>query len=223
MSSFEIKVRETDLLIRAERDLTDAARQSILKFRSHIEEYARSNKAFFESFSPLPEDNLAPPIVREMLHSAKIAGVGPMASVAGAIAQFVGEDLSSQSPQIIVENGGDIYANIKDDLRVGIFAAQSPLSNRLALKIEAAAMPLGICTSSASVGHSVSLGKADAVCVISRSAALADAAASAIGNSVRKPADLKKGIEIGSRIEGVIGIVVIIGKDMGAYGAVQFD
>jgi ApbE superfamily uncharacterized protein (UPF0280 family) len=223
LTSFEIKLRETDLHIRAERDLTDIARLSVLKIRNHIEEYARSNMKFLESFAPLPEDSLAPPIVREMLQASRSAGVGPMASVAGAIAQFVGTEISSLSSQVIVENGGDIYANTKDDLRVGIFAAESPLSNKLVLKLEAAMMPLGICTSSATVGHSVSLGKADAVCVISKSAALADAAASAIGNRIKKPADIKRAIMIGSRIEGVLGIVVIIGNEMGAYGHVRFD
>jgi len=221
--SLEVMVRETDLFISAERDLSEYARRSVLRFRSHIEEYARVHEGFLESFSPLPEDKLAPPIVREMLKSSKSAGVGPMAAVAGAIAQFVAEDLAGKSPQVLVENGGDIYANIKDDLRVGLFAAESPLSNKLVLKIESSNMPIGICTSSATVGHSVSLGKADAVCVISKSAALADAAASAIGNAVKKPSDIRKAIELGSRIEGVLGIVVIIGKDMGAFGIVQFD
>ncbi len=220
--SFEIKVRETDLFISAERKLSELARTSILNYRSHIEEYARIHKGFLESFTPLPDDSLAPPIISEMLRASKAAGVGPMASVAGAIAEYVGRDLSIESPQIVVENGGDIYANIDSELRVGIFAAQSPLSNKLILKIAPENMPLGICTSSATVGHSFSLGKADAVCVLSRSAALADAAATAIGNSVKKPGDIKKAIEMGSQIEGVLGIVVILGKDMGAFGAVQF-
>lgn len=220
--SFEVKVRETDLFISAERDLSEPARSSVLKYRSYIEEYARIHKGFLDSLTPLPLDRLAPPIISEMLRASKAAGVGPMASVAGAIAQFVGRDLSIESPQIVVENGGDIYANTKDELRVGIFAAQSPLSNQLVLKIAPEHMPIGICTSSATVGHSLSLGKADAVCVLAGSAALADAAATAIGNSVSRPADIKKAIEMGSRIEGVQGIVVILGKDMGAFGAVQF-
>lgn len=221
--SFEVKVKETDLFISAESDFTVYARQSVMRHRSHIEEYARIHKGFIESFKPLPEDNLAPPIVRAMLQASKIAGVGPMAAVAGAVAEFVGKDLESKSPQVIVENGGDIYANIKDILRIGIFAADSPLSNKLVLKIKAEEMPIGICTSSATVGHSVSFGKADAVCVLSRSAALADAAASTIGNMVMKAADIKPAIEAGSRIEGVLGIVVVIGKNMGASGIVEFE
>lgn len=221
--SFEVKVKETDLFINAESDLSDHTRTSVIKFRNHIEEYARIHKGFIESFSPLPEDDLAPPIVREMLRAAKAAGVGPMAAVAGAMAQSVGKELRAKSPQVIVENGGDIYANINRDLRVGIFAADSPLSNKLVLKIKPSDMPISICTSSATVGHSISLGKADAVCVLSQSAALADAAASAVGNSVKKASDIKRAIEIGSRIEGVLGIVVVMGKEMGAFGIVEFE
>jgi uncharacterized protein len=221
--SFEIKVKETDLFISAESDLSEYARQSVMKYRSNIEEYARVHEGFFDSFQPFPDDKLAPPIVREMLAASKAANVGPMASVAGSIAQFVAKDLEPKSPQVIVENGGDIFANIKDLLRIGIFAGASPLSDKLILKINAEDMPMGICTSSATVGHSVSLGKADAVCVLSKSAALADAAASAIGNLVKKSTDIKPAIETGSRIEGVLGIVVVIGKSMGAYGIVEFE
>jgi len=221
--SFEVKVRETDLFISAECDLTEYARQSVMRFRSNIEEYARVHKGFIKSFQPIQDDNLAPPIIRDMIKASKAANVGPMAAVAGAMAQFVAKDLEAKSSQVIVENGGDIYANTKDNLRVGIFAAESLLSNKLALKIKAEDMPMGICTSSATVGHSVSLGKADAVCVLSKSATLADAAASAIGNLVKKATDIKQAIETGSRIEGVLGIVIVIGKNMGAYGIVEFE
>lgn len=221
--SFEVKVRETDLFISAELELSNLARESVLKYRGHIEEYAKAHKRFIESFQPVPDDKLAPPIVRAMIKASRAANVGPMASVAGAMGQFVGKDIESKSPQVIVENGGDIYANIKDIMRVGIFAANSSLSNKLVLRIKTDEMPIGICTSSATVGHSVSLGKADAVCVLSKSTALADAAASAIGNLVQKASDIKSAIEAGSRIEGVLGIVVVIGKNMGACGIVEFE
>ncbi len=221
--SFEVKVKETDLFISAQCDLSENARRSVMSFRSHIEEYARVHKGFLESFHPFSDDDLAPPIVRAMLKASMAANVGPMAAVAGAMAQFIAKELESKSSQVIVENGGDIYANIKEDLRVGIFAAESPLSNKLILKVKAEDMPMGICTSSATVGHSVSLGKADAVCVLSKSAALADAAASAIGNVVMKASDIKPAIETGSRIEGVLGIVIVIGKNMGASGKVEFE
>lgn len=221
--SFETKVRETDLFISAEKNLAESARQSVIKYRNQIEQYARVRDDFLTSFTPLSYDALAPAIVREMLTASIAAGVGPMASVAGAIAQFVAEDLLSESSEIIVENGGDIYASIRKDLRIGIFAGDSPLSNKLSFTIKPEDLPMGICTSSATVGHSVSLGKVDAVCVISKSAALADAAATAVGNVVQNKRDIRKGIDLGSQIPGVLGIVVIVGAEMGAYGNIEFN
>lgn len=221
--SFQTKVRETDLMISAEKNLEDSALKSIIKYRNQIEQYAGVRNDFLTSFAPLSYDDLAPAIVREMLRVSIASGVGPMASVAGAIAQFVAGDLLLESSEIIVENGGDIYASLRKDLRIGLFAGDSPLSNKLSFTIKAEDLPMGICTSSATVGHSVSLGKADAVCVISKSAALADAAATAVGNSVQNRRDIRKGIEVGSRIQGVLGIVVIIGADVGAYGNIEFN
>lgn len=219
---FEVAVKETNLLIGADRDLSDEAYRSIIKYRSNIEQYAKIHEEFLSSFVPLPLDRFAPDIVKEMLINSGKARVGPMASVAGAIAQFVARDLLGHSSQVVVENGGDIYADLKEEIKVGIFAAESPLSNKLVLKIRAEDMPMGICTSSATVGHSVSLGRADAVCVLAKSAVLADAAASAVGNAVRTKADIRKGIDIGAAIEGVLGIVIVIGDGMGAFGQVEF-
>ena len=221
--SFETKVRETDLMISAEKNLEDSARKSVIKYRNQIEQYARVCNDFLTSFAPLSYDDLAPAIVKEMLRASISSGVGPMASVAGAIAQFVAGDLLLESSEIIVENGGDIYALLRKDLRIGLFAGDSPLSNKLSFTIKAEDLPMGICTSSATVGHSISLGKADAVCVISKSAALADAAATAVGNAVQNRRDIRKGIDVGSRIQGVLGIVVIIGAEMGAYGNIEFN
>ena len=212
-----------DLFISAEKNLEESARQSVIKYRNQIEQYSRVRSDFLTSFTPLSYDALAPAIVREMLTASIAAGVRPMASVAGAIAQFVADDLLSKSSEIIVENGGDIYASIRKDLRIGLFAGDSPLSNKLSFTIKTDDLPMGICTSSATVGHSVSLGKVDAVCVISKSAALADAAATAVGNAVQNKRDIRRGIDLGSRIHGVLGIVVIVGAEMGAYGNIEFN
>jgi len=82
-------------------------------------------------------------------------------------------------------------------------------------------MPIGICTSSATVGHSVSLGRADAVCVLSDSAILADAAATAVGNRVQKDSDIKKALEFGLGIEGVLGVLIIMGDKLGVQGSIE--
>ncbi len=220
--SFTVRVKETDLFIRAKKDLSLIATDAVLHLRSQIEQYSSNNTAFLDSFDPLPFDSLAPPIVKEMLRCACLAKVGPMASVAGALAEFTGKGLLKESDEIVVENGGDIFMKVNHVATVGIFAADSPLSGKLAIKIRPEETPIGICTSSATIGHSISLGRADAVCILAKSATLADAAATAVGNIVKKKADIKLGIERGRCIEGVLGMVIVIGNSMGAFGNVEF-
>jgi hypothetical protein len=144
-----------------------------------------------------------------------------MAAVAGAVAEFVGRELLEFSPEIIVENGGDIFLKINRKRIVGIYAGDSPLTGKLGLEINPQDTPLGVCTSSGTVGHSLSFGKADAVVVMAGSATLADAAATAICNKVKKPDDINGAIEIGRNIAGLKGIVIIIGSSIGVWGDVK--
>lgn len=144
-----------------------------------------------------------------------------MACVAGAVSEFIGRDLLPFTKNIIIENGGDIFIKTEYNVRASVFAGESPLSYNVNFIIKAKDTPWGVCTSSATVGPSISFGKADAVCVISKSATLADAAASAIGNRAKSNKDIKAALEYGIHISGVIGIIIIMGKEMGAIGEVQ--
>jgi len=83
-------------------------------------------------------------------------------------------------------------------------------------------MPLGVCTSSATVGPSLSFGRADAVCVLAPSVALADAAASAIGNLVLKKDDIQRALDFGATIPGVEGIVIVFRDNLGVWGDITF-
>ena len=221
LTSFHVSIRETDLFISSDRDLTEAARDAVYRYREFIETYIKSHPCFLTSLNPLPRDDLAPPIVRDMLESSQIAGVGPMAAVAGAIAQYVGYDLLKKARNVIVENGGDIFLKSENEIRVGIFAGESPLSYKVALRIRPEETPLGVCTSSGTVGHSQSFGRADAICVTARSASLADAAATSIGNLVKGKGDIKRALEVGTKMDGVLGIVIIVKDKLGAYGAIE--
>ena len=219
--SYQITVRETDLLIRSDIELRQPALDSVHRHRAHLEAYISSHPDFLTALTPLAPDDLAPDIVRDMIKAARLTGVGPMAAVAGAVAQHVGEDLSPLTYNVMVENGGDIYLNSKEEVRVGVFAGASPLSHRLAIRIRPEEMPVGVCTSSATVGPSLSFGVADAVCVTSRSAALADAAATAIGNLVRAKGDIRKALNFGAQITGVLGILIIVGDELGVKGELE--
>ncbi len=219
--SYEVKVKETDLHIRTAHDLQPLALQSILRYRYQLEKYIVQEPGFLRSLVPVGVDEFAPPIVREMIRVAQLAGVGPMAAVAGAMAEFVGRDLLAESSEVIVENGGDIFLFSAKASRVGIFAHTSPLSFRVGLRIPPTRQGWGVCTSSGTVGPSLSLGRADAVCVLSPSAALADAAATAVGNLIRSPSDVSRGLEKAQSIPGLTGAVIIIGEKLGAWGEME--
>lgn len=221
--SFSVCVRETDLFIRCDRDLSETALNAVHHYRRLVENYIRIIPEFLNTFGPLPEDPFAPGIVKAMLASARAAGVGPMAAVAGAIAEHVGRILL-QSPgisNVIVENGGDIYLNCKRIVIVNLLAGTSPLSGRISLVIRPDRMPLGVCTSSGTVGHSFSYGLADAVCVAATSTALADAAATAIGNVIRSARDIESGLKRAEAIPGVQGAVIICGDRCGMTGQIE--
>ncbi len=219
--SYNVKIAESDLFISSDSNLNDSALRSLTKYRHSLESYIKKYPEFRTSLLPVPDDDLAPPIVRDMISKSKICGVGPMASVAGSISEFVGYDLLDSTENLIIENGGDIFLKSKNTLTVAVFAGESPLSYKMKIIVKPEETPLGICTSSATVGPSLSFGIADAVCVISKSATLADAAASAIGNRVKNKKEIKSALDNGIKIPGVRGILIIVGNDMGAIGEVE--
>jgi hypothetical protein len=219
--SFRIVCQETDLMIQADGMLAHEAREQVLSCRGHIEGYIQRYPNFATTLVPWKEQAFAPGVVRRMIEAGIAADVGPMAAVAGAVAECVGRRLLRYSRQVIVENGGDIFVKTDTPVIAGLFAGASPLSMKMGIRLPAIPAGLGLCTSSATVGHSLSKGRADAVSVVSLSCALADAAATAIGNRVRSSHDIKAAIDAGRRIAGVMGIVVVTGREMGAWGRVE--
>jgi hypothetical protein len=219
--SFTIQVKESDLWIRARRDLAEEGYERLYRHRQVIEEYIRQHPEFGEALMPLPPDPLAPAIIKEMLAAGRAAGVGPMASVAGAVAQYVGNDLLDLSPEIIIENGGDCFISCRESLTVGLFAGTSPLSRRIGVSLPPSVGSVGLCTSSGTVGHSLSFGRADAVAVLSPSAILADAAATAVGNRVRTRQELPEAIAFAQTIPGVVGVLIVLGDQLGLWGDLE--
>jgi len=218
---FTVTTKETDLYIRASSNLQRKAQRLVLKYREQVEQYIEKNPAFQSSLKPLTIPTNAPRIVLGMLEAGQKANVGPMAAIAGAIAECVGKELLETSAEVIIENGGDIFLKLKKKRIVGIYAGDSPLTGKLGLEILPQETPLGICTSSATVGHSLSFGKADAVVAVSSSTSLADAAATAICNQVKSPNDISSAIEFGRVIDGLKGIIIIIGTGIGVWGDIK--
>jgi len=219
---FEVTDKETDLAVYADSDLKKIAGAIVSRLRRDLEAYIGGHLEFFSSLEPLELKSGAPEIARTMAEAGRKAGVGPMAAVAGAFSEFVGRELLKSSKQVIIENGGDIFMASPVPRTIGVYAGEaSPFTGRLAVRIEGAENGLGICTSSGTVSHSLSFGKTDAALVISSSTALADAAATAVGNAVKSKEDIEKGIETARSIEGVKGVLIIVGDKMGTWGEIK--
>jgi len=219
--SFTAQVKETDLWITASQDLAPEAVSAVMTLRRSLESYLVENPAALASLEPLPLDPLAPPLMQAMLAAGQAAGTGPMAAVAGALAQAVGRELGRLADEVVVENGGDVYLAAGRDMTVGLEAGDSPVSGRLGIKIALDDMPLCLGTSSGTVGHSLSLGKADAATVKAADGALADAAATALGNRVKTARDLEPALDWISGVPGVQGALIVIGAKLAAWGDME--
>lgn len=216
--SFDVTVKETNLNIQAATDLSDLAVKSILNCRNRIESYIAICPEFATSLVPLQTPGPVPLIIRTMIEAATLARVGPMAAVAGAVAEYTGQSLLACSREVLVENGGDIFIKSDSDTLFRIYAGDSPFSMTTAIQVKKRKAPYGVCTSSGTLGHSKSFGTADAVTVLSDSCPLADAVATALGNRIKDPDDIKAAIDAGKAIPGVQGIVIIQQEHIGLWG-----
>lgn len=221
----EVRVGETDVYLLTDRPQDPRFLIQRVRFhRGRIEEYIHCrDRRFLVALKPLAVERTAAPIVREMARAAAAAGVGPMAAVAGAIAGRLGGDLLRRGcREVIVENGGDCFLRVARPVTVRVGSGDSPFGDRLALRVLPGQTPLGICTSSGTVGHSLSFGEADSVTILARSAALADAAATAVANRVRGEEDLEAAIARARSIRGVLGAVAVCKTRCAGWGGVQF-
>ena len=219
--SYTVAIGSTDLHISTCRDLSREALMSATRCRQDIEGYIRTHPRFATSLEPLDIPPGAPDIVHEMADASRLAGVGPMAAVAGAIAEAVGRDLLAYSDEVIVENGGDIYLATKRRRVVGLYAGPSSLTGRVGIEILPSYSPLGICTSSGTFGHSLSFGAADACVVLARSAAVADALATALCNRLHRADDLATVLDPTTLPIEALGVLAIVDGQAGLQGAMR--
>ena len=221
LKTFQVVVQETDLLVHAAGKLMQETRELVLEHRGYVEAYIKSYPDFMTTLNPWRHAGPTPNIISDMINAGARAGVGPMAAIAGAIAENVGLGLLDFTDQVILENGGDLFIKINTPVTVGIYAGGSPLSMKVGLQLNCEKKPTAVCTSSGTLGHSLSLGKADAVCVVAESCALADAAATSIGNLIQSEADINVAIATGRRITEIAGVVIIVGEKIGAWGDLE--
>jgi ApbE superfamily uncharacterized protein (UPF0280 family) len=222
--SFQVRHRETDLWCAVDREgftlqTAPSALAAVVSLRRDLEDYIARHQEFHSSLVPVAVAPGAPGVVVDMARAAREAGVGPMAAVAGAVAEAVGRHLAQSCSEVVVENGGDVFLLSRKSRVIALYAGVSPLSGRVGLEVRAPG-GLGVCSSSGTVGHSLSFGRADCVMVMSHWTALADAYATALGNRVKGQEDIDAALDLASRCGGIQGVVLVAGGRVGAWGDV---
>ena len=218
---FCVKFLESDLWIGVDRGSYSASMEAdtyamLVDLRRSMDAYLLMDPQFKAALTPYDAGLEAPEILKEMSHISHKTGIGPMSAVAGAVAKKVAEFIGTK--EVIVENGGDIYAQAASDMDIAVFAGQSPLSEKIGLHIPAADFPLGICTSSGTVGPSLSLGRADAVMIVCKDVLLADSYATAMANRIKTVNDLQPVIDRISNIPDILGAIAVKDDRMAITG-----
>ena len=221
---FCVKFLESDLWIGVDSGSYRASMEAdtyamLVELRRSMDAYLLMDPAYKAALTPYDAGLEAPEILKEMSRVSHKTGIGPMSAVAGAVAKHVAEFLGTK--EVIVENGGDIYAQACSDMDISVFAGQSPLSEKIGLHIPAADFPLGICTSSGTVGPSLSLGRADAVMIVCKDVMLADSYATAMANRIKSVNDLQPVIDRISDIPEILGAIAVKDDRMAITG--QFE
>ncbi len=222
LERFEVRIRESDLLVFAERRLESLAYRALARSRTEIERYIERHGEFARALEPYQAEESAPGIVKAMVRSASIWSVGPMAGVAGAIAENVGRTLLAETDSVIVENGGDVFLAMPRRTTLRLYAGEeSPFTDKVVFEVPESRAGLGVCTSSGTIGHSLSFGRADAVVTVADNCAYADAAATAIANAVKSPANVAAVVDGVSKNGELRGLLVAAGDRLGLWGEIR--
>lgn len=243
MYKFNVTLDESDLLVIMEKKTRndqiikqtkaiDFVHAELEAIRSEIKKVINEERIFLTSLKPLDScvierlnnKKLLTENICKMLDASRKAGVGPMAAVAGITSEYIGRKIHGKYGEIdvLIENGGDLFVYTNSERYVSIYAGDSVLSNKLRLRITKDYGKIGICTSAGTIGHSLSFGQSDASIIISEDISLADAVATEVGNKVKGEEDIQKAIDYAKNVDGILGVIVIVGESLGAWGRVEF-
>ncbi|MBW6487102.1 MAG: UPF0280 family protein [Syntrophobacterales bacterium] len=197
----------------------EAVTREIVRQRAILEEYLRRHPLFQHSLAPVAARADAPEVAKRMAHAANRVGVGPMAAVAGAMAQLAVEAaLQAGAAEVIVDNGGDIYLQTVEPVLIGLYPGEAGKIGQLAFSLRAADTPLSICSSSGKMGHSLSLGECDLATIVAKDASLADAAATLAANLVKDVGDVENTLNHMVAIDGISGVLIVKNGHVGLAG-----
>ncbi len=210
--------KETIVTILCEEKYILIGEDRLMQCRKILEDYIRKYPQFGTTHKPYEPIREADELILRMCSESARARVGPMASVAGTFAlESLTAMLEAGAEEAVVDNGGDIALQIREPVTISIYAGNSQIRD-LAFVIEPGDKPLGICTSSGTVGHSFSYGKADAAIVISHNVTLADAVATALGNRVHTKTDFKECFQFLEKLNEIKGAMVIVQNEVALWG-----
>jgi hypothetical protein len=214
--------KETQCTIIADKEkAVKTAIESIRRNRKELEDYAKNNPKFLYTLEPIPPP-AEPLVARLMAEAAEKANVGPMAAVAGVLADLAVKDMVLDGCEVaVVENGGEVSAKSDRPVDVALAAGDAPLSKRFGFRLTD--FPVGLATSSGRFSHALSFGDAEAATVFCRNAGLADAAATAVGNVVNgedHQGAVQRGIDKALSILGVEGVLIIYRGFTGTAGKI---
>lgn len=220
--SFQVVLEHTDLFVTARQDLSAPMLDFLHLHRGELKSFMLLTPGFRESLVPFPVAEAAPPSARMMAQAAEGANVGPMAAVAGAFAQLVADHFVKDSPDIIVENGGDIYMHSTRE-RVVALLSEPESGARLGLRLKKSDFPVSLCASSATIGPSLSLGQGELVVVRSKSGPFADAAATALANLIDTGDDLDLLVARARQLapKGLEGVFAQAGGKLAVWGKME--
>jgi len=219
--NWHIVYKYSDLLVSCDRDVTIRLEKAVREIYNILESLIKDEPSFQKSLSPVRIKRNYPPIVKKMCRKASLFNVGPMATVAGAMCDYIASELNEHCSNLIIENGGDVFIKSKRNIDVGVYIKNENFTDKIYLNVKAKDTPCGICSSSGMFGHSLSIGKSDLVVVLSNSTISADGAATSIANRINNPGDIAAAIDYYKKIKDIKGILVIKDDKLGICGNIE--
>ena len=218
----EVTHQESDLYISTDKKIDISSTKEIVKkYYNQVLSYLKENPLFQSSLSPVKVDEKNPDIIKEMAKYSQITGIGPFSSVAGAVAQFVGQELLEFSDEVVVENGGDIFLKILTDKKIGVHIGGDFKYPPLIINLKKRNLPFGLASSSSRFGHSLSFGRADLVTVIADNAIVADGFATAIANCVKQKDDISKVFDTYKENKYISGLLIAFEGNIHLWGEIE--
>ena len=220
--NWRILYKYSDILVSCDKDIILKLKKLIEEIYVILESHIRKNPSFGKSLSPLKSRPEYHPMIKKMYEKTALFNVGPMAAVAGVVCDFLASGLDNYCRCLVIENGGDVFIKSDKDIDVCVYLKNKYFTDKIYLRIKTGDMPCGLCSSSGSFGHSLSLGKSDLVTVMAGSTISADGAATSVANNINSYKDISKTINRYKTAEDIKGILIVKDDKLGVWGKIEF-